>query len=401
MLYNDIRECIQEAVAQLLSIGDWRRYEGKHTQALAEQLSPVMGQRFVQLASSGTAALEIILRGAGIKAGDEVLLSAYDYPGNFWAIERAGARPVLIDTLPACWSLDQTVLSAAYQPTCKALVASHLHGELQSLSSLRAWCDEHQMLLIEDACQAIGAKHVGSRAPAGSLGHAAIISFGGGKVLSCGRGGAWGTSNDLLAQRARIAAGAGSGPYGLSEIQAAIVLAQLPWLDAINRRCHEYFRAVNVQLASAKCIWKCASGVAPDSDSSTSGFYQAGWLLPSVYAGRAEPGDQSPVLELVKCLRNSVHQDLDFSSPTSQTEVDTNIPFGIGFPGFHRRSSRRCRLSNSLTNAAIAAERTVVLHHSVALAERFSAEHIASRIMACDAFITATPKAATAAKDFN
>ncbi len=95
MLLNEIKDSIRRTVTELLATDGWRRYEGTHTQELTQRLSGIVGQSTVQLASSGTAALEIILRAAGIKAGDEVLLSAYDYPGNFWAIEHRSAPSVV------------------------------------------------------------------------------------------------------------------------------------------------------------------------------------------------------------------------------------------------------------------------------------------------------------------
>ncbi len=388
MLLKEIQDCVQQAVAHLLATDGWRRYQGEHSQELKLRLSDILGQTTVELASSGTAALEIVLRGAGVKSGDEVLMSAYDYPGNFWAVERIGARPVLIDVMPGSWSIAQGAWVAAYSSTCKAVIASHLHGELQAMANLRSWCDTHGLWLIEDTCQAIGARLGGApgdgsnvSTPAGSLGHAAIVSFGGGKVLTCGRGGAWGTSDASLAQRARLAAGAGSGPYGLSEIQAAIVLAQLPWLDKINQRCRDFFTRVNRQLGAANCNWNGAFETTADSTA----FYQAGWILPAGYAQKMSENQTTSLREdLVSCLSHYAHTSLNESSRSEQSPPRAPLPFGIGFPGFHRRSSRRCRLASSLPNATIAAERTLVVHHSIALTERFTADEIATHMLATE-----------------
>ena len=224
------------------------------------------------------------------------------------------------------------------------------------------------------------------------------MSFGGGKVVSCGRGGAWGTSDQSLAQRARLAAGAGSGPYGLSELQAATVLAQLPWLAEINLRCRHFFASLNKQLNASNCNWKYV----PEQMATSTAFYQAGWLLPATYAASTyEPaallrgdrlllGDRLSLRDqLINLLKKSANQESETFISTNNPSEKAELPFGAGFPGFHRRSSRRCRLASSFDNAAIAAERTLVLHHSVVLEERFTAEQIANRIAATEASIAA------------
>ncbi len=203
------------------------------------------------------------------------------------------------------------------------------------MTALRTWCEAHNILLIEDTCQAIGANHIETSAdsqqslfPAGSLGHACIVSFGGGKVVSCGRGGAWGTSDQSLAQRARLAAGAGSGPYGLSELQAATVLAQLPWLAEINLRCRHFFASLNKQLNASNCNWKYV----PEQMATSTAFYQAGWLLPATYAASTyEPaallrgdrlllGDRLSLRDqLINLLKKSANQE-------SETFISTNNP---------------------------------------------------------------------------
>jgi len=358
-------QAVQAAIENTIRCGDWNRYEGKNSQSLALLLAERVEQPFVQLTSSGTAALEIILRAAGLGAADEVILSSYDYPGNFWAIERAGARPVLIDTEPSSWRVNQQSLNEVFQPSCKALVVSHLHGQLQHMSQLLDWCNARKILLIEDACQALGASFQSK--PVGSYGHAAIFSFGGGKLLSCGRGGAWATSNEALAVKARVAAGAGSGPYAISELQAAATHAQWPWLDAINARCRAFFRELDLALQATYQTWHFLAG---DCLQHTA-FYQCGWLLPSM----AEQQRHA----FIAALRG-----LPLAGNDSQTIHERieklPLPFGVGFPGFHRRSRKRCRTDTSLANAIDSAERTLVLHHSVVLQQQWSASEIVSWI---------------------
>lgn len=362
---NEIAQAVQAATAHAIVNGHWQQYEGPNGKSLEARMAERIGQSHVQLTSSGTAALEIVLRAAGIGAGDEVLISSYDYPGNFWAIERVGARPVLVDTSVDSWRIDFASLERTFQPTCKAIIASHLHGELQQVDALRAWCDQRKVLLVEDVCQSLGAHW--QDAPIGSYGHAAILSFGGGKLLSCGRGGAWATSDEMLAIKARVAAGAGSGPYALSELQAATVLAQLPWLVEINARCRTFFLELDRQLKVRGCNWTFV----PKNTIDSTAFYQCGWQLSETVT------DQDRQLLLTK---------LRHTRPNPEGAV-VELPIGTGFPGFHRRSARRCRASTPLTNAVAAANRTVVMHHRVVLNQLWTPEQLASWISACTAGI--------------
>lgn len=367
MLLKEIAQSVHEAIAKLINSGHWQRYDGPSVTNLQARIADQIHQCHVQVASSGTAALEIVLRAAGIGSGDEVLISAYDYPGNFWAIERVGARPVLVDTVMDSWRVDRNSLDKAFQPPCKALIASHLHGELQQADELKDWCDDRKILFIEDVCQAVGASWKDQ--PAGSFGHAAILSFGGGKLLSCGRGGAWATSDESLAIKARVASGAGSGPYSLSEIQAATILAQLPWLDQINAQCRSFFKELDDHLKAAGCQWTFV----PSSALNSTAFYQCGWLL-----------DKKTIKETTDETRQLLLASLRCGPASEQPDASTaELPFGPGFPGFHRRTSRRCRISHDLTQATSASERTLVLHHRVALELRWTPMQLANWIIAC------------------
>ena len=132
------------------------------------------------------------------------------------------------------------------------------------------------MYLIEDCCQAIGSRQEG--ALVGQSADAGVISFGGGKLISCGRGGALFTSDEKLAQRAKVAAGAGSGPYQLSELQAAVASAQLPFLEQLITTTCDFFASVERELSEGVGISRLQSANADYAAASTS-IYQAGWLL--------------------------------------------------------------------------------------------------------------------------
>lgn len=349
MLLNEIDAAVEADLKHFFANGAFRRYTDQYSEQLAEQLVQRFAARDVLLTSSGTAAVELALRAAGIGQGDEVLISAYDYPGNFWAIERVGAMPVLMDIENAGWNVEPQAIATACEarsPALKAMIVSHLHGQLQDIVALRTICEAHGIFLVEDACQAIGAS-IADR-PVGSVGHASVLSFGGSKVISAGRGGALLTSDASIAQHARIAAGAGSGSFTMSEMQSAVVLAQLKWLDAILETCRGYFGKLiqclpqdsGISMPFAACLQHTS-------------FYQAGLLC-------REAAIQT---KLIESLRAS------------------GIPAGAGFPGFHRRSLRRCRPLVPLAQIAVTASRTITVHHSLAMQNKISAEQLAAMII--------------------
>src|SRR5439155_13826144 len=123
-------ETVKAALAAAYADGSWGRYHGPHCERLCESLTQLCGIRQAWLCCSGTIAVELALRGLKIGPGDEVILAAYDFPGNFRAIEAIGARPVLLDLAANSWTLDIEQVAAAISPQTKAVIASHLHGSL-------------------------------------------------------------------------------------------------------------------------------------------------------------------------------------------------------------------------------------------------------------------------------
>jgi hypothetical protein len=109
-------DAIVTSINNALTSGQWGLYEGELLQQVHAALRSMWGLEHSLLCSSGTVAVELALRAAGVKAGDEVILAAYDFPGNFRAIEAVGARPVLVDVLPGRWTIDARHVEAAFPP---------------------------------------------------------------------------------------------------------------------------------------------------------------------------------------------------------------------------------------------------------------------------------------------
>jgi perosamine synthetase len=200
------------------------------------------GVRHAVAVSSGTAALHALFLAYGFGAGDEVITSPFTFVASANAALFAGARPVFVDVEPDTFCLDPNLVEAAITPRTKALLPVHLYGHPAAMLELQDIADRHGLILIEDACQAIGAEMGGRRA--GNLAHSAVFSLYATKNITSGEGGFVTTNDDQLAQRVRLLRNHGStGVYQheivgfnfrLSDLHAAVGLAQLQKLECFN-----------------------------------------------------------------------------------------------------------------------------------------------------------------------
>jgi dTDP-4-amino-4,6-dideoxygalactose transaminase len=243
-----VDDATREALAQLAADGSWGRYHGPHCTALIAALRQHLSCEHVLLCSSGTAAVELALRGSGVRPGDEVILAAYDFKANFTNVLTLGATPVLVDVRADDWQLDVDQVETALSQRTRAVIASHLHGGLVDMPRLRDLADRHGFAIIEDACQSPGAVVAGR--PAGTWGDVGVYSFGGSKLLTAGRGGAVFTTRDDIAQRIRLYTQRGNEAYPLSEMQAAVLVPQLAQLTERNRRRSENVAALATRLSA-------------------------------------------------------------------------------------------------------------------------------------------------------
>src|SRR6056297_209921 len=224
---------IAEAVAQAVARGDWGRYRGPNGTRLVERIGELAGVRHARLLCSGSAAVEVALRIAGVSAGQQVALCGYDYPGNFRAIELVGARPLLVDAAKASYSIDPQPLETLAPAAISAVLVSHLYGVPADMPRIADVCRENGWRLIEDACQVPGMRVHGR--PAGSWGDVGVFSFGGSKPLTSGNGGALLSNHDAIASRWRAMLDRPSDALPLSELQAAVLLPQLERLAHYNQ----------------------------------------------------------------------------------------------------------------------------------------------------------------------
>lgn len=330
-------EEVSLALKQSLEAGSWGLYHGPNTRLLKERLAAYHACEFVELCCSGTFAIELALRALQIGAGDEVIMAGYDFIGNFNDIVAVGARPVLIDLDPQNWNLAPSLIAEAVSPHTRAILVSHLHGGVVAMEKVIAVAREHGLPVIEDACQMPGAVIEGRKA--GAWGDIGVISFGGSKLLSAGRGGALLTSSPTIKQRVQLYCNRGNHAYPLSELQATVLLPQLERLDERNRQ-----RSLSVAQLKDGLSEVTGLRFLLNQTAASPGYYKLGFQYNAEAFGK---------LAREKFVR------------AAQAE---GIEFNIGFRALHLcRSPRRFRKVGELTAATLADANMLVLHHPILL----------------------------------
>ena len=320
--------------------GSWGHYHGGHIRRLSERVSQMLAVEDVIPCASGTVAIELALRGLKISPGDEVILSAYDFKGNFQNILTVGAVPVLVDVNEWDWQFCTADLVASVTPRTKAILVSHLHGGMVDMPTVMEFAQERGLPVIEDVCQMPGAI-IGGR-PAGTWGDIGVWSFGGSKLLTAGRGGLLYTNQAEIAQRIHLYSHRGNEAYPLSELQAAVLE---PQLEALAQR--NLTRAGNARRLRELLL--TIPGLHPFTESLTDsqpGYYKLGLQFePAQWGGLTR----------------------DRFAQAMRAE---GIALDAGFRGLHRvHSARRFRTASRLQEADRADEQVLTLHHPILLAE--------------------------------
>lgn len=337
---------IREAFNQLFEDGSWGRYHGPHCAHLRQRLSGLHDLEHVTLCSSGTAAVELALRAAGVTEGDEVILAAYDYKANFANVLLLGAVPVLTDVQPGLPVADPKQIALAITEKTRAIICSHLHGCFAPVAQIRELAVSREIPVIEDVCQSPGAVQNGVLT--GTTGDLSVLSFGGSKLLSAGRGGAVLTDDDRFHQRIRLYTQRGNDAYPLSEMQAAVLG---PQLDQLKLR-HETRRERAQQIISALNDSSVLSPVVNHAEGDLPAFYKLAFLIEGLereeFCSRCQRGGAA-IFE--------------------------------GFPCLHQiHAKRRFRAVGELTRATELHDRMLMLHHPVLLQSSEVVEQLTSVI---------------------
>ena len=348
-------DAIRAVFESMMADGSWGRYHGPHCDRLRAELAQMHGAEHVVLCSSGTSAVELALRSVPVAAGDEVILAAYDFKANLINVLTVGATPVLIDVLPGQPVMDPGQLEAAMTERTKAIVVSHLHGHFAPILELRNIAGVRGIAVIEDACQSPAAIIAGQRA--GSLGDIGVLSFGGSKLLTAGRGGALLTSNAAMAQRIKLYTQRGNEAYPLSEMQAAVLLPQLHQLDARNAARRIRAGQFASRLSSQSLLTPTLTPSEFTSEQTQPAFYKFGLLLSDQF-------------------------DLSDREQLSADSRQLGIPLDPALPALHlTHSSRRFRAVGDLVNAQNLHTHLMTLHHTALLQSESEIEEMAAALL--------------------
>jgi dTDP-4-amino-4,6-dideoxygalactose transaminase len=236
---------------------------GPEVDKFEKAFAAFLGVEHCVAVTNGTAALQLVLQGLGIGAGDEVITVAHTFIATAEAISATGARPVFVDIDPVSFTMDPAKVEAAITAHTKAIIPVHLYGQTADMDALNAIGAKHKIPVIEDACQAHGAYYKGRRA--GSLGAAACFSFYPSKNLgACGEGGAVTTNDAELAKKVRMLRDHGSvkkyehdfPAYNLrlEGLQGGVLSVKLPHLDGWNDNRRILAARYNQLFAGSKVV---------------------------------------------------------------------------------------------------------------------------------------------------
>jgi dTDP-4-amino-4,6-dideoxygalactose transaminase len=249
--YERVQDEIDKAVLDVIRSSAY--INGPEVKAFQSELEEYLDVRNVIPCANGTDALQIAMMGLGLRPGDEVITADFTYVATAEVIALLGLTPVLVDVNPATFNIEAEAIRKAITPKTKAIVPVHLFGQSAPMEEIMRIAEEHDLYVIEDTAQAIGADYRfsdGAVKKAGTIGHVGATSFFPSKNLGCyGDGGAIFTNDDELAERLRSIANHGQGERyyhdrvgvnsRLDSIQAAILRIKLRHLDEYAKRRNE------------------------------------------------------------------------------------------------------------------------------------------------------------------
>jgi perosamine synthetase len=239
----------EEAYALDALRSGWISSIGPYIIEFEKAFAAYCGTEHALAASNGTTALHLALAALGIASGDEVIVPDLSFIASANAVAYTGATPVLVDIDPDTLCLSPRAVERAITPRTRAIMPVHLYGHPADMDAINAIAATRNLLVIEDAAESHGAKYKGK--PTGGLGHCGAFSFYGNKIMTTGEGGMITTNDHDLYQKAKILRDHGMDPtrrywynergfnYRMTNIQAAIGLAQLEQIDAFVAKRHE------------------------------------------------------------------------------------------------------------------------------------------------------------------
>lgn len=241
--YQKIKTQVDQAIQSV--INNTAFINGPEVKQFQSDLETYLNVGHVIPCANGTDALQIAMMALDLRPGDEVITANFTYVATAEVIKLLGLTAILVEVNPDTFTIDPIAIERAITPKTKAIVPVHLYGQCADMEPIMKIAKKHQLFVIEDTAQAIGADYIfsdGSKQKAGTIGTVGCTSFFPSKNLGCyGDGGALYTNDDKLAQRIRMIANHGQSVQyvhddigvnsRLDSIQAAILRCKLPHLD--------------------------------------------------------------------------------------------------------------------------------------------------------------------------
>lgn len=240
----------------------WISSVGKYINQFEASFAKYIGTKHALAVSNGTVALHLSLLALNIGPDDEVIVPTLTYIATANAVAYVGAKRVFVDCDPETWAIDLNDLEKKITPKTKAIIVVHLYGHPADMDPLMEVAKKYNIHIIEDCAESIGATYKGQMT--GTFGIISTFSFFGNKVITTGEGGMVMTNDDQLEKKMRILKGQGMDPerrywhpvigynYRMTNIQAAIGLAQLEQVDAFLSYRRQLSNWYNEELGSIK-----------------------------------------------------------------------------------------------------------------------------------------------------
>ncbi|OGW80527.1 MAG: transcriptional regulator [Omnitrophica bacterium RIFCSPLOWO2_12_FULL_44_17] len=262
--YDSIKQELDQAVHRVIE--SQKFILGPDVESCETAVAQYCKTRFACGISSGTDALIIALMCENIGTGHEVITSPYTFFATAGSIARVGATPVFVDIDPDTYNLAPDQIQKKITAKTKAIMPVHLYGQVADMDPIVSIAKKHQLTVIEDACQAIGAEYKGKRA--GSIGDYGCFSFFPSKNLGCfGDGGIVVTNDEDRAKKLKMLRAHGSSPkyyhpliggnFRLDSIQAAVITVKIKYLDGWSNKRQEnaqYYERLFIESGMVKKV---------------------------------------------------------------------------------------------------------------------------------------------------
>ena len=260
--YSDLRDEILAALDRVCRNSSF--ILGEEVEQFETEFADYCEARYCVAVNSGTSALHLALLSVGVRPGDEVITTPNTFIATVEAISYTGAKPVFVDIDPLTANIDATKIETVISPRTKAIVPVHLYGRPAALDEIRTIAQHHELAVIEDACQAHGARY--RQEHVGSMATAAAFSFYPGKNLAAyGEGGALTTNNEQVAHFARAMRDHGQSSrylheyigynYRMDGFQGAVLRIKLRHLEEWNEKRRQLARLYRQLLTDARISW--------------------------------------------------------------------------------------------------------------------------------------------------